>query len=158
MYNVIEDHSNHSTHSKATGSLRFYSKDEATNFNADMENTNNFKSFKYRAKSLGNIVADEAHGMLKNATIAVPLKYLRNIWRSLEMPLINYDIELKLKSTKYCILSAAGNENVINDNDNPNNIILTIKDTKLYVPVVTLSAIDNEKLSKPLSKGLSLLI
>ena len=41
-----------------------------------------------------------------------------------------------------------------NGNDNGNaNIIFTIKDTKLYVPVVTLSARDNQKLSKHLSKG-----
>ena len=50
-------------------------------------------------------------------------------------------------------MSAAGTENDINDNDKANNIIFTIKDTKLYVPIVTLSARDNEKLSKLLSKG-----
>ena len=51
------------------------------------------------------------------------------------MPLINCKVELKLKLTKYCVLSAAGNYDT---NANPNNIICTIKDTKLYVPVVTL--------------------
>ena len=50
-------------------------------------------------------------------------------------------------------MSAAGNENAINDNNNANNIVFTIKDTKLYVPVVTLLATDNQKLSKRLSKG-----
>ena len=64
------------------------------------------------------------------------------------MPLINCKVELKLKWTKYCILSVAGNENNINE-----NIIFTIKETKLYIPVVTLSARDNSKLSKALSKG-----
>ena len=44
----------------------------------------------------------------------------------------------------------AGNDNT---NGNPNNIIFTIKDTKLYVPVVTLSVKYNSKLSKLLSKG-----
>ena len=71
------------------------------------------------------------------------------------MPLINCKVELKLKWTKYCVLSTAGNEN-FNDNVNVNNgdnTIFTIKDTKLYVPVVTLSARDNEKLSKLLSEG-----
>ena len=61
------------------------------------------------------------------------------------MPLINCKAELKLKWTKYCVLSAAGANN---DNTKPNNIIFTIKDTKLYVPVVTLSLKDNQKLSK----------
>ena len=62
------------------------------------------------------------------------------------MPLINCKVELKLKWTKCCVLSAAGNDNV--NNIVSNNIIFTIKDTKLYVSVVTLSARDNQKLSK----------
>ena len=66
--------------------------------------------------------------------------------------MINCKIELKLKWTKYCVFSAAGNES-INDNDNVDNIIFTIKSTKLYVPVVTLSAKEKQKSSKLLSKG-----
>ena len=65
------------------------------------------------------------------------------------MPLINCKIELKLKWTNYCVFSATGADNT---NANPNNIIFTMKDTKLYVPVVTLSARDNQKISKLLSK------
>ena len=90
-----------------------------------------------------------------NTTIAVPLKYLSDFWRLLEMPLINCKIELKLKSTKYCVFSAAGVN--VNGNDDDNNIF-TIKDTKLYVPVLTLSARDNQKLSKLLSKGFERLV
>ena len=41
------------------------------------------------------------NGILENATTAVPLKYLCNFWRSLEMPLIHCKVELKLKWTKY---------------------------------------------------------
>ena len=48
------------------------------------------------------------------------------------------------------MLSAAGNEN---DNDRDDDVIFTIKDTKLHVSVVTLSARDNQKVSKLLSKG-----
>ena len=118
-----------------------------------MQILKNFKSFKCKAKLLENTVADGADEILKNATIAVSLKYLSNFWRSLEMPLINCKVELKLNWTKCCVLSAAGNENVINDNDNANNILFTIKDTKLYVPVVTVSARGNQKLSKRISKG-----
>ena len=87
----------------------------------------------------------------------MPLKYLSNLWRSLELPLINCKIELKLKWTKYCVLSVNGNDNV-NDNDNANNIIFTIKDPKLYLPVVNLPARDNQELSKLLSKGKQLII
>ena len=85
MYNLIEYSSNHS---ETTGSLWIYSKDEATNFNAYIANDNNFKSFEYKAKLLGNTVAqpnpNEANGILRNATIAVPLKYLSNFSRLLE--------------------------------------------------------------------------
>ena len=79
----------------------------------------------------------------------MPLKFLSNLWISLEMSLINCKVELNLKWTKYCVLSAAGNDNV-NDNE---NIIFTINVIKLYVPVVTLSARDNKKLLKRLSKS-----
>ena len=66
------------------------------------------------------------------------------------MPLIHCKVELKLKCTKYCVLSAAGNDNT---NANLNNFVFTIKDTKLFVSVKTLSASDSQKLSKLLSKG-----
>ena len=66
MYNLIEYSSNYS---ETTGSFWLYSKDEATNFNADTENTNNFKSFKYKVKLLGNTVVDAANGIIKNAAI-----------------------------------------------------------------------------------------
>ena len=62
------------------------------------------------------------------------------------MSLIYCKIEINLKWTKYCVLSG-------NDTDNDNDNIFTIKDTKLYVLVVTLSAKDNQKLLKLLSKG-----
>ena len=47
MYNLLEYRSNYSD---TTGSLCFYSKDEANKFNAAIVNTNNFKSFKCKAK------------------------------------------------------------------------------------------------------------
>ena len=64
----------------------------------------------------------------------MPSEYLSNFWRLLEIPLINCKVELKLRWTKYCVLSVAGIDNV-NSNDEDNNNIITIKDTKLYVPV-----------------------
>ena len=101
MFNLIEYSSNYS---KIKGSLRFYSKDEAINFNNDIENTDDFKSFKYKAKFLGNAVAQstpiQVNGILKKTEIAVSLKYLSNFWRSLEIPLIICKIELKPKWTE----------------------------------------------------------
>ena len=73
--------------------------------------------------------------------IAVPLKYLSNFWRSLEMPLINCKVELSLKWYERCLLTAA------------TTATFKITDAKLYVPIVTLSAEDNAKLSKLLSEG-----
>ena len=133
MYNLIEYNSNYS---ETTGNSWFYSKDEATDFNADIANDNDNKSFEYKAKLLGNTLAqpnpNQADGILRIATIAAPLKYLSNFWRSPEMPLINCKVELKLDWAKYCVLSAAGNDNVNNnENDNDgNNVIFTIKGKK----------------------------
>ena len=68
------------------------------------------------------------------------------------MPLINCKVELKLKGRKYCVLSAKGNDN---DNANANNnIFFTLTDSKLYVPVVTLSARDKKNYQKLLAKDL----
>ena len=68
MYNLIEYSSNCF---ETAASLWFYSKDEATDFNVDIANTNDFKSFKYKAKLLGNAVdqppPNAAKGILKNA-------------------------------------------------------------------------------------------
>ena len=58
--------------------------------------------------------------------IVVPLKYLRNFWRSLEIPLINCKIELSINWYENCILSSAGTA-----------ATFAITDTKLYVPAVT---------------------
>ena len=107
MYNLIGYCSNYS---ETTGGLWFYSKDEVTDFYADIANDNNFKSFKYKYKLLGNTQSN------------------------FQMPLINCMVELKHKCTKYCVLSAAGVDNV-NGIDDDNNIVFTIKDTKLYVPL-----------------------
>ena len=136
MYNLVEYSSNNP---ETTGSLWIYSKEEATDFNADIANINDFKSFMYEAKVLENTEVDGANGILKNATIPVTLKFEI----SFEMPLINW--------TKYCVLSAAGADNI--NNRDSDNIIFTIKDTKLYVFVVTLLARDNQKVSKNFSKG-----
>ena len=63
--------------------------------------------------------------------------------------MINCKSELKLKFAKHCVLSACGNDN---EDVTSNNIIFNIKDTKLHLPAVTLSAKDNQKLSKLLGK------
>ena len=73
-------------HEAVYGSLKEYI--VPTN-NADLA-INNSQSFKYKATLLGK-TADHNDGksFVKNAKIVVPLKYLSNFWRSLEMPLMN---------------------------------------------------------------------
>ena len=86
-------------------SIWFYSRDEGTSFNNRIANANDFRSFEYKAKLLGTIVADGVNGILRKITIAVPLKYLSNFWRSLKMPLTNFKLELKLKWAKHYVLT-----------------------------------------------------
>ena len=68
----------------------------------------------------------------------VPLKYLSNFWRTLEMSLINCDIELILTWSASCVIICTDVNNQIPT--------FTITETNLYVPVVTLSTQDNAKL------------
>ena len=75
----------------------------------------------------------------------VPLKYLNNYCRTLEMPLINCEISLQLKWSRHCIIVV-----VSANNQNPS---FQINDTKLYVPAVTLSTQENTKLLKQLESG-----
>ena len=84
--------------------------------------------------------------MTKNdVKIVVPLKYLRNFWRSLNMSLINCELELILTWFKNCVLISKSTRDGDYDEptdrkiDVPENAIFEITDTKLYVPLVTLS-------------------
>ena len=134
MYDLIEYSDNYSD---TSGSLWQFKRDEIVN-NADVTNDNNAPSFKYKANLIGNT---ESNGTKNGVKIAVPLKYLSNFWRSLEMPLINCKVELSLRWYERCLLTAA------------NTATFTITDAKLYVPIVTLSIEDNSKLSKLLNEG-----
>ena len=77
----------------------------------------------------------------------VPLKYLSNFWRALEMPLLNCEVNLILTWSSTCLLIST---NVRNQN--------AITDTKLYVPVVTLSKQENTKFLQQLISGLKIVI
>ena len=136
MYNLIEYSDNYSD---TSGSLWQFKRDEIIN-NADVTNDNNAPSFKYKANLIGNT---ENNGTKNGVKIAVPLKYLSNFWRSLEMLLINCKVELSLTWAPICVLC-----NLVGAST------FTLTDTKLYVPTVTLlSTEDNAKLSKLLSEG-----
>ena len=81
----------------------------------------------------------------KNVEIMVPLKYLSDFWRTLDMPLINCEITLLLTWSTSCVIVST---DVVNQ-----NATFAIIDTKLYVSVVTLSQQDNAKLLEQLQSG-----
>ena len=95
MYNLIEYSDNSST---TLGSLWQYYKDDPN------DNLANSKSFKYKVKIMGKTPQD---GNTKDVEILVPLKYLSNFWRTLEMSLINCEVELILTWSKNCVISSA---------------------------------------------------
>ena len=76
-YNLIEYCDNYS---KTSGSLWEYYRDEPNDNLADSE------SFKSKIKITGKTPAT---GNEKHVEIIVPLKYLSNFWRTLEIHLIN---------------------------------------------------------------------
>ena len=81
----------------------------------------------------------------ENIEIMVPLKYLSNFSRTLEVPLINCEVKLILTWSENCVIIST---NVANQNPT-----FTITETTLYVPVVTLSTQDNAKLLPQLKNG-----
>ena len=96
----------------------------------------------------------------KNLEIIVPLKHLSSFWRTLDMPLITCKINLILTWSENCVLTdiitQAANPNAdsaIPAIQAPKNAIFKIKDAKLYVPVVTLSAQDDNKFLEQLKSG-----
>ena len=135
MYNLIEYSDNYSD---TSGSLWKFKRDEQNMNNGNPANvtTDDSSSFKYKSSFFKPLTAAD-NGVFKDVKIAVPLKYLSNFWRSLEMPLINCKIHLELNWSKNCVI--------------PNVVGATtfkITNTKLYVPIVTLSSKDNVKLVK----------
>ena len=140
MYNLIEYSDNYSD---TSGSLWQFKRDEVPANNADLT-IDNSQSFKYKAALLGKTAdaVNNTNSSVKEAKIVVPLKYLSNFWRSLEMLLINCKVHLEINWIEDCILSSAGN-----------SAKFEITDAKLHVSIVTLSTKDSVNLTKQLSKG-----
>ena len=87
---------------------------------------NDSESYKSKIKITGKT---PNNGNTKEVEIIVPLKYLSNFWRALEMPLINCEVNLILTWSSTCVIT--------------NSIGIfagrfAITDTKLFVPVVTI--------------------
>ena len=141
MYNLIEYSDNYED---SSATLYQSKRDEPPDNNVNLTADNSI-SFNYKVNLLGNIDAanpSNARVGRLNVKIVVPLKYLSNFFRSLEMPLINCKIKLNLTWKKECVLSTAAAD-----------AVFIINHTKLYVPVVTLSKEDNKDFIEQQNKG-----
>ena len=142
VYNLIEYSDNYS---KTSGRLWQYCKYipavDDNNAIVNFTDSNLTDSFNFKVKITGQTGDDGT----KNVKIMVSLSYLSVCWRSLELPLINCEVNLILKWSANCVIVST---NVANQ-----NATFAITDTKLYVPVVTLSTQDNAKLLQQLKSG-----
>ena len=149
MYNLIEYSDNYS---KKFESLWQYCKEIlAVNNNGDIIDFNGVNatdSFNFKTKITGQAAANNNNGNIVgrvDVEIMVPLKYLSNFWRTLEMPLINCEVELILNWSANCVIIYTDVANQVPT--------FTITETNLYVPIVTLSTQDNAKLLPQLKSG-----
>ena len=144
MYNLIEYSDNYL---KTSGSLWQYcteipAVDDNCNI-VDFGRTDATDSFNFKTKITGQTNDD---GEIDDVEILVPLKYLSNIWRTLEIPLISCEVELILSSSADCVIAYT------NVTDQVPTFETT--ETNLYVPVVTLSIQDIAKLLPQLNQVL----
>ena len=130
LYNLLEYSDNYA---KTFRTLWEYYRDEPNDNLAD------FKSFKSKIKITGKTPNNNNE---KDVEIMVSLKYLSNFWRTLEMPLINCEVNLILTWSSTCVITNSTGAGTF-----------AITDTKLYVPVITLSTQDNSKLPQQLKSG-----
>ena len=139
MNNLIEYSDNYQD---SSATLYQYKRDELPEDDAVANLTaDNSSSFKYKVSLLGDPVLD-GNITKRSVKVVVPFKYLSNFFISLEMPLINCKIKLNLTWKKECVLST-----------NVGNAVFIINDTKLYVPLVTLSKEDNKDFIVQQNKG-----
>ena len=115
MYNLLEYSKNYR---KTIGLLYNYYRDELSD-DADDNNFDNIKvvnsnTFKYKIKITGNTYNVDAgvqgYDVNKNGKqeieLAIPLKYLGNFWRALNIPLISCEVSLELKWNKNCLITS----------------------------------------------------
>ena len=138
---------------KTSRSLWKYYRDEPNssavrNINYSIKDS---KSCNYKTSITGKL---EGNNVEKDdVEIVVPLKCLGNFFRPLKIPLINCEVSLILTWSENCVLTSKATREADPDADpavaeinNPTNAVFRITDSKLYIPVVTLSAEDDNKL------------
>ena len=162
MYSLLEYSDNYSM---TSGSLWNYYKDEVNDSASEINDANSYrinnnktarsKSFEYNRKLIESTPNNNSR---LNAKVVVPFKYLSNFWRSLDLPLINCEIELDLTWSNYCVISEILRIPEV-EGANPADETLTtgatfqINNAKLYVPVVTLYINDNIKFLENIKQG-----
>ena len=137
MYNFVQYSDNYQN---STRSLYQFKRDKPPDDNADV--ANNTTSLVYKSK----LIKGTDDNNVNNVKLVVPLKYVSNYFRSLQLPFVNCKIDLELTWHKNCMISstnaAAGQV-----------VSFMITNAKLYVPIVTLSTKDNNNLTKQLNEG-----
>ena len=149
MYNLLDYSKNYR---KRTENLWNYYRDER---NSGYNNNNrdetyysikDSESFNYKSSITGKLENNEDE--LENTKIFVPLKYLSNFFRTLDIPSINCEVSLDLRWSKNCVLTskattnahAAGWDNpAVAQINNLKNAVFDITDCKLYVPLLLYS-------------------
>ena len=133
-----------------------YSKttDSFWNYYRDQANSGEGKNINYsikKTKITGRLEGDNTEK--ENVQIVAPLKHLSIFWRTLVIPLVNCEINLIWTWSENCVITSKATKDADHDADpavaavnNPTAGKYKITDTKLYVPVVTLSAKDDNKL------------
>ena len=157
IYNLIEYSKNYR---KTTRSLWSYYRDESNsgaigNINYSIKDSKSKTN--YKTSITGKL---EDYNVKKDDDeITVPLKYLSNFWRALDIPLINREVSSTLTWSENCVLASKATREVDPDADpavagtnNPTNTTFKIKYTKLYLPVVTLSAENDNNFLEQLKK------
>ena len=131
MYNLIEYSDNYT---KTSGSLWQYFRDKPDNNNIE-----DSESLKSKIEITGKTPNNNNE---KDVEIMVPLKYLSNFWRTLEMPLINCEVNRILTWSSTCVITNSNGAGTF-----------AVTNTKLYVPVVTLSTQENTKFVQQIKSG-----
>ena len=134
---------NRKNYSKTSGTLQNYTRD------ISVDPLKNSESFKYKTSITGKTAND---GNTKEVEFSVSLKHLSNFWKTLDIPLINCEVSLSLTCSKYCVITDAdpnANPPVLEIRV-PAGAAFKIEDTKLYVPVITLSTEDDNILLEQL--------
>ena len=148
MYNLLEYSKDYR---KTTGSAWNYYRDKPSN-----PLSSNPESFKYKTSITGK--TPENNDSLTNVKVVILLKFLSNFWKSLNIPFINYEVELILTWSKNCVLADMTMRDAGNNNNPPAIVAPTglefqITGPKLYVPVVTLLKENDMKLLEQLKSG-----